>query len=115
MAYTSQVGVVGSYVGFSLNVLVLTAQFWVGAFPIGWQDMDSSRVAQNFFLKFMGVPIIFAFYVGHKVFYRTGLVRIRDMDIDTGRRDFNLPVLIAQEEEERATWPRWKRYYKFMC
>ncbi|KAG5929792.1 hypothetical protein E4U42_004516 [Claviceps africana] len=115
MAYTSQVGVVGSYVGLSLNVLVLTAQFWVGAFPIGWQDMDSSRVAQNFFLKFMGVPIIFAFYLGHKLFYRTRLVRIRDMDIDTGRRDFNLPVLIAQEEEERAAWPRWKRYYKFMC
>ncbi|KAG6003518.1 hypothetical protein E4U21_001918 [Claviceps maximensis] len=115
MAYTSQVGVAGSYLGLSLNVLVLVAQFWVGAFPIGWQDMEPAVIAQNFFLKFMGVPIIFAFYVCHKVCYRTRSVRIRDMDIDTGRRDFNLPVLIAQEEEERATWPLWKRYYKFMC
>ncbi|KAG6016266.1 hypothetical protein E4U43_003983 [Claviceps pusilla] len=115
MAYSSQVGVLGSYLGFSLNVLVLIAQFWVGAFPIGWQDMEAPLVAQNFFLKFMGVPIVFAFYLCHKVFYRTRVVRIRDMDVDTGRRDFNLPVLIAQEEEERAALPRWKRYYKFMC
>lgn len=115
MAYSSQVGVLGSYLGFSLNVLVLIAQFWVGAFPIGWEDMEPSVVAQNFFLKFMGVPIVFAFYLCHKVFYRTRVVRIRDMDVDTGRRDFNLPVLIAQEEEERAALPRWKRYYKFMC
>lgn len=115
MAYTSQVGVAGSYIGFTLNLLVLIAQFWVGAFPIGWQDMEPSFVAQNFFLKFTGVPIIFAFYICHKLFYRTRLVKIRDMDIDTGRRDFNLTILIAQEEEERATWPRWKRYYKFMC
>ncbi|KAG6015151.1 hypothetical protein E4U41_004695 [Claviceps citrina] len=115
MAYTSQVGVAGSYLGLALNLLVLVAQFWVGAFPIGWRDMSPSLVAQNFFLRFMGVPIIFAFYLCHKIFYRTRRVRIRDMDVDTGRRDFNLPILMAQEEEERATWPRWKRYYKFMC
>lgn len=115
MAYTSQVGVLGSYVGLTLNTLVLVAQFWVGAFPIGWQEMEPSRVAQNFFLKFMGVPIIFAFYICHKAFYRTRFVKIRDMDVDTGRRDFNLPILMAQEEEDRATWPRWKRFYKFLC
>ncbi|KAG6181579.1 hypothetical protein E4U36_003974 [Claviceps purpurea] len=115
MAYTSKVGVLGSYIGFSLNFLVLVAQFWVGAFPIGWEAMEPSVVAQNFFLKFMGVPIIFAFYLCHKLFYRTRFVKIRHMDVDTGRRDFDLPILVAQEEEERAGWPRWKRYYKFMC
>ncbi|KAG5954894.1 hypothetical protein E4U58_007401 [Claviceps cyperi] len=115
MAYTSKVGVLGSYIGFLLNVLVLIAQFWVGAFPIGWEAMEPSLVAQNFFLKCMGVPIIFAFYLCHKLFYRTRFVKIRHMDVDTGRRDFDLPILVAQEEEEKAGWPRWKRYYKFMC
>ncbi|KAG8421294.1 hypothetical protein J3458_003184 [Metarhizium acridum] len=115
MAYNSQVGVVGSYVGFSLNVLVLIAQFWVGAFPIGWQAMTAGEVAQNFFLKFMGVPIVLLFYILHKLYFRTSFVRVRDMDIDTGRRDFNLPILIAQEQEERASWPTWKKFYKFMC
>ncbi|KAG5961840.1 hypothetical protein E4U13_000980 [Claviceps humidiphila] len=115
MTYTSKVGVLGSYIGFSLNFLVLIAQFWVGAFPIGWEAMEPSLVAQNFFLKFMGVPIIFAFYLCHKLFYRTRFVKVRHMDVDTGRRDFDLPILVAQEEEEKAGWPRWKRYYKFMC
>ncbi|KAG5947452.1 hypothetical protein E4U59_001037 [Claviceps monticola] len=115
MAYTSKVGVLGSYIGFSLNFLVLVAQFWVGAFPIGWEAMEPSLVAQNFFLKFMGVPIVFSFYLCHKLFYRTRFVKIRHMDVDTGRRDFDLPILVAQEEEEKAGWPRWKRYYKFMC
>ncbi|OAA48756.1 Amino acid/polyamine transporter I [Metarhizium rileyi] len=115
MAYTSQVGVAGSYVGFGLNLLVFIAQFWVGAFPIGWQHMSASSVTQNFFLKFMGVPIILLFYVLHKLYFRTSFVRVRDMDIDTGRRDFNLPILIAHEQEEKASWPRWKRFYKFLC
>ncbi|QPG99560.1 hypothetical protein C2857_002076 [Epichloe festucae Fl1] len=100
MAYTSQVGVLGSYVGLTLNTLILVAQFWVGAFPIGWQQMEPSRVTQNFFLKFMGVPIIFAFYICHKAFYRTRFVKIRDMDVDTGRRDFNLPILKRHPPDE---------------
>ncbi|QUC18752.1 uncharacterized protein UV8b_02993 [Ustilaginoidea virens] len=115
MAYTSQVGVAGSYAGLGLNLLVLVAQFWVGAFPIGWEDMAASSVAQNFFLKMMGVPIIVLFYAYHKIFFRTRFVRTCDMDVDTGRRDYNLPILVAQEQEERAAWPRWKRLYKFMC
>ncbi|KND89431.1 General amino-acid permease GAP1 [Tolypocladium ophioglossoides CBS 100239] len=113
--FNSQVGVLGSYVGLTLNVLVLAAQFWVGAFPINWENMATHLVVQNFFLKYLGVPIIITFYLSHKFFYRTSYVRVRDMDVDTGRRDFNLPILVAQEEEERATWPRWKRFYKFIC
>ncbi|KJZ78388.1 hypothetical protein HIM_02426 [Hirsutella minnesotensis 3608] len=113
--FVSQVGVVGSWAGLALNACVLAAQFWVGAFPIDWDKLPASQVAQTFFLKFLGVPIVFLFYFVHKLVYRTSFVRIRDMDVDTGRRDFNLPILIAQERSERASWPRWKRFYKFIC
>ncbi|RDA96024.1 hypothetical protein CP533_5805, partial [Ophiocordyceps camponoti-saundersi (nom. inval.)] len=113
--FVSQVGVTGSYVGLALNLLVLVAQFWVGAFPVDWRSMPVDQLLRNFFLKYMGVPIIFLFYILHKLFYQTTYVRIQDMDVDTGRRDFNLPILVAQERAERASWPRWKRFYKFMC
>ncbi|RCI15531.1 hypothetical protein L249_3516 [Ophiocordyceps polyrhachis-furcata BCC 54312] len=113
--FVSQVGVAGSYVGLALNLLVLVAQFWVGAFPVDWRSMPVHQLVRNFFLKYMGVPIIFLFYILHKIFYQTTYVRIQDMDVDTGRRDFNLPILLAQERAERASWPRWKRFYKFMC
>lgn len=115
LPFRSQVGVVGSYIGLTMNICVLIAQFWVGAFPIGWQEKSTERVARTFFLNWMGAPIIMAFYVTHKLYYRTSYVKIRDMDVDTGRRDFNVPILIAQEREERATWPPWKKFYKFLC
>ncbi|KYK58603.1 amino acid permease [Drechmeria coniospora] len=113
--WVSQVGVLGSYCGLALNLLVLAAQFWVGAFPIGWEVLSASKIAQTFFLRYMGVPIVVTFYLSHKLLYGTKYVRIRDMDVDTGRRDFNLPILLAQEDEERASWPRWKKFYKLLC
>ncbi|KAM4059786.1 amino acid permease [Hirsutella rhossiliensis] len=113
--FVSQVGVLGSWIGLVLNVCILVAQFWVGAFPIRWETMARNEVVKNFFLKCVGVPIIFLFYLVHKLFYRTAYIRLRDMDVDTGRRDFNLPILKAQEHGERAAWPRWKRFYKFIC
>ena len=115
LPFRSQVGVLGSYVGLTMNICVLMAQFWVGAFPIEWRNMSTGRVAREFFLKWMGAPIILTFYVAHKIYYRTSYVRVRDMDVDTGRRDFNVPILIQQEREERATWPHWKKFYKFLC
>ncbi|POR31415.1 General amino-acid permease GAP1 [Tolypocladium paradoxum] len=113
--FTSQVGVLGSYLGLTLNVIVLGAQFVIATFPIGWETMGASTIAQNFFLRYMSAIIIFLFYIIHKIVYRTRYVKVRDMDVDTGRPDFNLPILVAQEDEERASWPRWKKVYKFIC
>lgn len=115
LPFKSPIGVWGSYIGLTLNICVLVAQFWVGAFPIHWKEMETREVAQNFFLKWIGAPIIFIFYLSHKLFYRTSYVRTRDMDVDTGRRDWNLPILVAQEREERYGWPKWKKFYKFVC
>ncbi|KAK3694627.1 amino acid permease-domain-containing protein [Podospora appendiculata] len=118
LAFRAQAGVYGSWLGFSLNVLVLIAQFWTAAWPIskGSEGMDSpTELVQNFFLQYMCVPIVAAFYLGHKLWFRTGFVRIADMDIDTGRRDFNLPILLALEGDEMQSWPLWKKAYKFFC
>lgn len=115
LPFQSQVGVWGSYLGLLLNAVVIVAQFWVAAFPIGWTKMSSAEIAQNLFLKWMSAPIIVVFYVAHKLYYRTSYVPIKAMDVDTGRRDWNLPILVAQEKEERKTWPKWKRGYKFIC
>lgn len=115
LPFQSQVGIAGSYFGLTLNTLVLIAQFWVGAFPIGYGDMTSSQIARNFFLKWLGAPFVLIFFFIHKIIFRTSFVRIQDMDVDTGRRDFNVPILVAQERQEQQTWPRWKRFYKFLC
>ncbi|KAG7293072.1 hypothetical protein NEMBOFW57_003118 [Staphylotrichum longicolle] len=163
LAFQSQVGVAGSWLGLALNVLVLVAQFWIAAWPIphppspsssssssstsssssspststgsvagmkgGAADwtataggggaavtVDSPRTAaQNFFLQYLCAPIILACYVGYKLWFRTRIVRVGEMDVDTGRRDFNLPILMAREGREKRGMPRWKKVYKFCC
>jgi amino acid transporter len=142
LAFRSQVGVVGSWTGLVLNVLVLVAQFWTAAWPIphplasssssasskgqvmgdggeggtAMVPIESARdVAKNFFLEYLCAPIVLACYVGYKLWYRTAVVKVEEMDVDTGRRDFNLPILISREMDEKRGMPRWKRVYKFFC
>ncbi|KAK1600014.1 amino acid permease [Colletotrichum navitas] len=115
LAFRSQVGVVGSWCGLIMNLLVLVAQFWVGAFPVGWEKWEPEAVVRNFFLRYAAFPIVVIMYVVHKFYFRTTIVRVKDMDVSTGRRDFNLGILVTQEQEERQSWPTWKRVYKFLC
>ncbi|KAK8056725.1 Amino acid/polyamine transporter I [Apiospora rasikravindrae] len=116
LAFRSQCGVWGSWLGFGFNLLVLVTQFWVGAWPVGWREKSPRQLVENFFLQYMAVPIVMVFYGLHRLYFRTsGIVHTSQIDIDTGRRDFNLPILVAQEAEERRGWPKWKKLYKFLC
>ncbi|ROW11203.1 hypothetical protein VMCG_01445 [Cytospora schulzeri] len=115
LAFRAQAGVFGSWVGFALNVLILVAQFWTGAWPVGYSGRSAAANVQNFFLNYTAAPVVIIMYVGYKLWYRTGFIRIEDMDVDTGRRDFNLPILLEQETEEKRSWPKWKKLYKFFC
>ena len=42
-------------------------------------------------------------------------MRAADMDLHTGKRDLNVKELLADEREERRSWPMWKKVYKFFC
>lgn len=111
LAFVSQPGVIGSWLGFILNCLVLVFQFWVAVWPVGGAKPDAER----FFANYLAVPIVLVFYLGFKVFYRTPFVRAKDMDLTTGRRELDISALLAEERVERAQWPAWKKAYKFFC
>ena len=115
LAFQSQSGVVGSWVGFLFNCLVIIAQFWVGAWPVGYGSGSGAAQADNFFLNYLAVPIVILFYLGYKIWFRTPFMRCKDMDLQTGIRELNLPELLAEERAERAAWPRWKKAYKLVC
>lgn len=104
LAYTSQPGVIGSYLGFLLNCLVLIAQFWVAVWPIGKKPN-----AEQFFSAYLAVPVVLAFYIGYKIYYKTPFIRSADMDLVTGRRELDLDHILAEERAEKAAWPAWKR------
>jgi len=115
LAFRSQPGVLGSWFGFLFNCLVLIAQFWTGAWPIGFETMGASGQAESFFQAYLATPIVILCYIGYKIWYRTPFMRSFNMDLHTGIRDLNLAELLAEERAERATWPLWRKAYKFFC
>ncbi|KAJ5032575.1 uncharacterized protein L3040_009175 [Drepanopeziza brunnea f. sp. 'multigermtubi'] len=115
LAFRSQSGLIGSWIGFIFNCLVLITQFWTGAWPVGYVNLTMSEQLQHFFRAYLAAPIVVLFYLGYKYWFKTPFMRAKDMDLKTGRRDLNLPELIAEEKAERQSWPQWKRAYKSLC
>lgn len=115
LAFISQPGVIGSWLGLAFNILVLIAQFWVGFAPVGYQSMSTGALVENWFSVFLAAPVCVLFYVPYKLYWRTKVVRARDMDLDTGRRELDLGNLAAIERAEQDTWPVWKQVYRYFC
>lgn len=115
IAYKSQSGIIGSWIGFSFNVLVLITQFWTGAWPIGYKDMSAGNRINVFFQAYLAAPVVVVFYVAYKWWFGTRIVGLREMDLVSGRRELDLRGVIAEEKVERAAWPRWKKLYKLLC
>ena len=115
LAFKSQAGIYGSWLGFILNILVLAASFWTSAFPIGYGDMTPSSRAKTFFLNYLAAPVVIIFYVPYKLWYKTPFMRTMQMDLQTGRRELDTAALIEADKVERAQLPRWKRIYKMFC
>lgn len=104
LAFRSQPGVIGSWIGFIFNALVLIAQFWIAMWPIGGKPN-----AEAFFQAYLAVPVVICFYATYKIYYKTQFVRSKNMDLRTGRRELNIEALLAEERAEQATWPTWKK------
>ncbi|KAL4881392.1 amino acid permease-domain-containing protein [Aspergillus karnatakaensis] len=115
LAFRSQPGIVGSWIGFIFNCLVLAAQFWVGFAPINYETMSSRMLVRNFFSKYLAAPVVLAFYIPYKIWFRTKILRAKDMDLRTGRRELNVQWLMKEERTQQAAWPAWKKLYKFFC
>ena len=119
LAFASQAGVIGSWVGFIFNCLVLIAQFWTGVSPVPQSDgtviTGAAALTKNFFSDYLAAPVVLIFYISYKLMYRTQFVRCKDMDLHTGVRQMNLGELVAEEEVEKAALPKWKKAYKFLC
>ena len=115
LTFVSQTGVIGSWFGIILNVLVLVAEFWLAIFPLG----EKSN-AKSFFETYLGFVILIIFYFGHKLWRNNWIlfIRSRDIDIDSGRRETDLEALKRELQEEREVLrnkPFWYRAYHFWC
>lgn len=115
LAFRSQAGVFGSWCGLIFNCLVLMAQFWTGFAPVGYGSMTAAARITNFFQGYLAAPVIVVFYVVYKVVKRTSVVKIKDIDLQSGVRELDVQQLIAEEKAEQASWPAYKRAWNIVC
>lgn len=112
----------GSLIGFGLNGAVIGLQFWTAGWPQGYGDMTANEQVEGFFEGYLSFPIVLAFYLLAKfVYYRdfkTLFVRAKDMDLDSGAREFDWEELRQRnlEEQERLrNKPWWYRTANALC
>ncbi|KAH7336397.1 amino acid transporter-like protein [Rhexocercosporidium sp. MPI-PUGE-AT-0058] len=116
LVYQSPIGEIGSWVGFTALVAILAAQFWVAVSPSGVSsDRSPGEKAVNFFEAYLAMPVVLLFYGYYKIWYRTKWVRVKDIDLQTGRNDFETEHVRRQWKDDRSEWPRWKVLYKTLC
>ncbi|EON98292.1 putative amino acid permease protein [Phaeoacremonium minimum UCRPA7] len=114
LAFTSQAGIIGSWIGFILNALVLIAQFWTAVWPVDYSTYSPRGIAENFFLSYLAAPVVILCYIPYKIYYKTPFMRSHSIDLVTGRRELDTAEIIAAEKAEQANWPKWKRVWKWL-
>ena len=115
LPFRGQSGLIGSWLGFILNVLLLIAQFWTAFAPLKYATMSATELAQSFFQAYLAAPLVIACYIFYKIRFRTRIIRSHNMDLHSGIRELNLVELIADENVEKEQWPTWRKVYKFFC
>jgi amino acid transporter len=115
LAFRSQATVWGSWAGFIFNILVLIAQFWTGVAPVGYAELSAGDRVQTFFQAYLAFPIVALCFIVFKLVYKTKFKRAHEIDVTSGKREMDLPAILAQERAEQAEWPKWKKYYKILC
>lgn len=115
LPFKSQPGVIGSWLGLIMNILILIAQFWTGFAPVGYGEDTAAERVENFFSVYLAFPIIMITYAGFKIIYKTKFKRASEIDLTSGRRELDLKDILAEERAIKATWPWWKKAYRFVC
>lgn len=63
----------------------------------------------------MAAPVVIVFYIGFKLWKKTSIKRIKDIDVISGRREIDLDQILADERAAWASWPWWKKAWKTFC
>jgi amino acid transporter len=115
LAVRAQSGTAGSWLGLVVNALVVAAQFWTGAWPVGHAALSTAQRLVHFFQAFLAVPVVVLCYAGFKLVRRPAAVTLEAMDLVTGERGWDVAELLRRDAEERRAWTVQKRVWRFLC
>ncbi|KAL6450694.1 GAP2 General amino-acid permease GAP2 [Candida maltosa Xu316] len=103
-----------SWYGIVTIVVILSLQFWAALFPPGMGKAD----VENFFKIYLGGPVLLLSWLGHKIFNYHYKLTVKEIDVDTGRRQVDLEAVKQEIAEERLVMeskPWWFKVYKTFC
>lgn len=89
----------GSWGAFVLNVVLMFFQ--------GYTTFLTPRKAADIIVAYIVIPVAAALYVGWKLWHKTKIVRLDEMDLDSGRR-----LMEDYEAEEAVKDNAGKKWYK---
>ncbi|KAK6460659.1 amino acid permease [Scheffersomyces coipomensis] len=116
VAFVSPMGTFGSYTGAIILFLIVIGEIWVSIWPIG-----DGVSAETFWQNCLSLPLLILMIIGHKTYrksWRRIMIKLEDIDLDTGRRDVDLELLkqeIAEEKQFLKSKPFYYRFYRFWC
>lgn len=112
--FKSPLGVFGSWSGLLVCFLIMVGEIWISIFPTKSADV------LTFFQYCLSIPLMIVMYVAHKTYTRTWnriMVKLEDIDLDTGRREVDVDLLRQELEEEKRAYkelPIWKKVFDFL-
>ncbi|GAA5847632.1 hypothetical protein JCM5353_004163 [Sporobolomyces roseus] len=79
-------------------------------------DSFTPRFAHDTFItNYLGIPIYIALYAGHKLWHKTRVIKPEEVDLISGRKEFDMDESAWEEEEAaRGKLPLWKRLWEGM-
>lgn len=118
VAFVSPMGIWGSLSACVILLLIIVGEVWVSIWPT-WNEGAASNL--TFWQNCLSMPLMIFLWLGYKIYSRslgTFMVKLEDIDLDTGRRDIDVDLLkqeIADEKRIMQTKPLWYRTYRFWC
>ncbi|GAA5902299.1 hypothetical protein JCM6882_000495 [Rhodosporidiobolus microsporus] len=112
LPFTALGGVYGSWIGLTLVVLVLIAQFYIALWPIGGMADNSADVAEAFFQSYLAAPVLLLFWIIAYLKNRTLPYKASEIDIDTGRKCWFTVEEMEEFRAERKRAPMYLRIYR---
>jgi len=108
LPYRSPFGIIGTWFATIILVLVLIAQFYIAVWPIGGSE-SGGDAAEAFFLAYLAMPVMLAFYLVGVIWKRTRPFRAHEIDLVTGRKCFDTAEELNAERAAIAAMPFYKR------
>lgn len=114
LPFTALGGVVGSWIGVTLIVIVLIAQFYIGIFPIEdpEEPLTSLDRVESFFQSYIAFFIVIIFWVVGYAWKRTLPRKAHEIDLDTGRKSWLTVEEMREYRAMRAQAPLYVRIFR---